>query len=409
MMDSSNDYLLPPDIRSLSVSLRQLTLNRFRNDRYIAAWIPAGLNVVSIQRENNVLKSITVSRATTDEEDTVSLSSLIAMQAQKPHQITVKLAETPTAEQLMAAGNNYPADITDRYLQLPADFPSQVSDLASSLTSNLNNAYAKALTIQYYLSKIPYSLDIQAPPPGADGVQYFLFTQKSGYCVYFASAMAVMLRSEGIPARMVVGFAPGQYDQEEQRFLIRDRDYHAWTEVYFPGYGWVTFDPTPSSGPDLAAGSSSGANSSDPFDPYYYLDPGYYQPPVTGGTAPAPQRESYAGYIAASVTAFILLIIFLAWFFVYRRPDSNSSLYPRMVVLASVAGLRPRSTQTPLEFAGQLSAALPEHALDIASITSVYMDVRYGKRPLDAAHRRDLTDAWNKIRGTLIKRLFHVK
>ena len=96
-----------------------------------------------------------------------------------------------------------------------------------------------------YLKDYPYNLKIEAPPANADGVDYFLFTQKTGYCTYFASALAVMLRSVGIPARMVVGFLPGQYDPKAHTYIIRDRDYHAWTEVYFPGYGWITFDPTP--------------------------------------------------------------------------------------------------------------------------------------------------------------------
>lgn len=409
MIDSSGDKSLPPDIRALALRLRSLNLNRFRSERFISSWMPAGIKLVSVDRQNNLLRSITVSRTGSNVQDTVALSSLIPMVKQKTYQITADVPVEPTSDQLMAAGNGYPVNITDRYLQLPANFPSRVSDLATSLTSNLNNAYAKALAIQYYLSKIPYSLDIQAPPPGADGVEYFLFTQKSGYCVYFASAMAVMLRSVGVPARMVVGFAPGQYDKQEQRFLIRDRDYHAWTQVYFPDYGWVTFDPTPSASTDLAAGSSSGAGSNNPYDQYYYFDPGLYQPPAVGVTAPPPQQGSYVGYIISPIAVFILLMIFLAWFWLYRRPGSNSSLYPRMVVLASAAGLRPRSSQTVLEFADQLSQALPERAPDITSITSVYLDVRYGKRSLDSAYRSDLTEAWRRIRYTLLKRIFHKK
>ena len=83
-------------------------------------------------------------------------------------------------------------------------------------------------------------------PDGADAVEDFLFTQQKGFCLHFASAMTVMLRSVGVPARLAVGYIPGDPGAEPGTYILRDKYYHAWTQVYFPGYGWIDFEPTPS-------------------------------------------------------------------------------------------------------------------------------------------------------------------
>src|SRR6185312_4519207 len=87
------------------------------------------------------------------------------------------------------------------------------------------------------------------PPANRDVTDYFLFDAKAGYCEYFATAMTVLLRADNIPARMVTGYLPGAR-QADGRFLSRESQAHAWVEVYFPQYGWITFDPTPR--PDVA-------------------------------------------------------------------------------------------------------------------------------------------------------------
>jgi transglutaminase-like putative cysteine protease len=205
LVDSSQDALLPADLASLAFSLRAARITT-RNDRTITSRLPADIKLVAVNRSGS--RSITVVRSATEDEDAISISSFSPMSNQKPYQLNARVPASFTPDQLMKAGEDYPEDITDRNLQLPSDFPSSVKDLTSSLTADIDNAYAKALLIKSYLSKIPYSLTIKAPPQGADGVDYFLFTQKSGYCTYFASAMAVMLRSAGIPARMAVGLRP---------------------------------------------------------------------------------------------------------------------------------------------------------------------------------------------------------
>ena len=96
--------------------------------------------------------------------------------------------------------------------------------------------------------KITYPYDLSIPPQNRDmdAVEYFLFEQRRGYCEQFSSSLAVMARSQGIPARVATGYAPGEYNPFTGLYDVRASDAHAWVEVYFPQYGWTTFDPTPS-------------------------------------------------------------------------------------------------------------------------------------------------------------------
>ena len=146
----------------------------------------------------------------------------------------------------------YPAWVTERFLQLPGSVPDRVKGLAAEITANTDSAYDKANAIEKYLRTYKYNQGIAAPPGGQDGVDYFLFDVKEGYCDYYASAMVVMLRSVGVPARFVVGYTPGQLkptneqNDEGDQYRILERNAHAWPEVYFPSYGWVQFEPTAS-------------------------------------------------------------------------------------------------------------------------------------------------------------------
>ncbi len=150
----------------------------------------------------------------------------------------------PTAVELRNAATEYPDWVTARYLQLPEDFPESIHELARDLTRGRVSPYDKARVITTYLrTEIEYSDTIPSPPVGRDPLEWFLFTWREGYCNYAASAEVVMLRSLGIPARLVVGFAQGQR-VEGGNYAIIQKDAHAWPEVYFPEIGWVEFEPT---------------------------------------------------------------------------------------------------------------------------------------------------------------------
>lgn len=146
---------------------------------------------------------------------------------------------------LAAAGTDYPADIRDKYLQLPAAIDQRIAALAQTTTARVVTPYDKAAALENFLkTKYSYTLDLTGKP-GKDPLAHFLFETRAGHCEYFASAMTVMLRTLGIPSREVNGFLPGEYNDLGGDYIVRASDAHSWVEAYFPGDGWIVFDPTP--------------------------------------------------------------------------------------------------------------------------------------------------------------------
>jgi transglutaminase-like putative cysteine protease len=151
----------------------------------------------------------------------------------------------PTAAQLRAAGTNYPAWVRSRFLQLPETLTPRTRQLAVEITRGLDNPYDQTAAITRWLrANIQYTLESGEPPEGVEPIDWFLFDHGVGFCNWYASAEVLMLRSLGIPARIAAGFAQGTPDESGSTFLVRQRDAHAWPEVYFPDYGWIEFEPT---------------------------------------------------------------------------------------------------------------------------------------------------------------------
>ena len=146
--------------------------------------------------------------------------------------------------QLQAMGRDYPLEIVSRYLAIPELTSRHVLALARDLTGAERTPYDQAVAIESYLRKIPYTLDVEPPPQGEDVVEYFLFTAQKGYCDYYASSMVVLARAAGLPARIVVGYASGDYDSTTGQYVVRQRHAHSWVEIYFSEIGWVEFEPT---------------------------------------------------------------------------------------------------------------------------------------------------------------------
>jgi transglutaminase-like putative cysteine protease len=150
----------------------------------------------------------------------------------------------PDPQQLRATTEEYPFDVVQNYLQLPA-LDRRIAQLAEQITAASTNKYDKASALENYLrTRFGYTLQLPATPQ-PDQLANFLFERKQGHCEYFASAMAVMLRTLRIPARVATGFRGGEFNDVSSQYVVRASDAHAWVEVYFPGYGWVEFDPTP--------------------------------------------------------------------------------------------------------------------------------------------------------------------
>lgn len=145
------------------------------------------------------------------------------------------------------AGTDYSQEIRETYLQVPPHLDPRIPELARRITARQDNAFDKAIALEAYLrSNFSYTLNLSGRP-GADPLAHFLFETKAGHCEYFASAMTVMLRTLGIPSRQVNGFLPGEYNDLAGDYIVRASDAHSWVEAYYPGNGWLTFDPTPGS------------------------------------------------------------------------------------------------------------------------------------------------------------------
>lgn len=187
----------------------------------------------------------------------------------------VSTVASPTVAQLRGAGVDYP-DWTEKYLQLPDDLPTSITDLADQITLGIENPYDQAAAITDWLrANIEYSQVLPGVPPGKDPIEWMLFTQKQAFCNYYATAEVLMLRHLGIPARWTAGYAQGEYDPETRIYQVRERDAHAWPEVFFPGYGWVEFEPTASqSGIRRPSGMVSDPSGSDPQNPPAVMDGG---------------------------------------------------------------------------------------------------------------------------------------
>ena len=206
-------------------------------------------------------------------DGTIDLSRLSAtpyIRAGEIYQVQASLVDA-TVAQLRAAGTDYPDWVKERYLQLPDNITPRTRALAKQVTAGLDNPYDKADAITNFLREhLKYSETVPTPPNGQEPVDWVLFDQQTAFCNYYATAEIVMLRSLGVPARMAVGYAEGErlsvegadvvptpggpnapqdISSQGDIFTVRHRDAHAWPEVYFPGIGWVEFEPTASQAP----------------------------------------------------------------------------------------------------------------------------------------------------------------
>ena len=172
------------------------------------------------------------------------------------YQVRAEIAD-PTVSELEAAGTSYPSWVQDRYLEVPQNIQAVIQTLADKVASGQSMSYDKTEAITNYLrNTIQYSTTVPSPPSSEDPAVWVLFDYKKGFCNYYASAEILMLRSIGIPARLAVGFAEGETNNNllvdhanGESYTVLSRDAHAWPEVYFPGIGWVEFEPTVSQSP----------------------------------------------------------------------------------------------------------------------------------------------------------------
>jgi hypothetical protein len=308
---------------------------------------------------------------------------------------------------LRSAGTGYPAWVRERYLQLPPTITPRTAALAAQIAAPYDNPYDRARAIETYLREtITYNQAIDPPPSGADPVDHFLFESLEGYCNYYASAMVVMLRSQGIPARIAVGFAQGDRDPNLGAFRVAESDAHSWVQAYFPGYGWIEFEPTTIIEPIVRPAVRP---------PSFGVAPPPNEQRPDGGDAPPDERLPDGGLESEEqpldrslwgliqrfrIPAFVwgagLLAVVAgagvvgAWFWLEQRGLAGlsdvSRSYARLNVYAPWVGVRLDESATPYERADRLGWNVPEGEGHIDQIAGLYVQEQYGPPPETPLH-----------------------
>jgi len=359
----------------------------------------------------------------TGEDRSFSTSIRAVNRAQAAGTYTVSsLVSKATKDQLRKTTTVYPAYIRTKYLQLPSSLPQRVRDKAHQVADGKATAYDKAEAIESYLRSPPfkYSTVVKNAPPGRDPVDYFLFDLKEDFCEYFASSMTVLLREVGVPARVVEGFTSGTFDPALGKFVVRELNAHAWVEAYFPQYGWIEFEPTPSeltfartesieTPTDGAAGENGPGSTGDRPDREGLRindsDPGGGglddQAPgdLSRIATPVDPRPALA-VIGLFLLAMLGLFARFQWRF--RDYGAIDAAWGKTRLLGAYAGHAPRSSETPYEYAASLGAAVPEVSAPLRTIADARVRERYAPGGASEAERAAAASAWRQVaRGLL--------
>src|SRR5436309_1722367 len=279
--------------------------------------------------------------------------------------------------------------------------------------------YDKAETIESFLrTTYRYAPTVRAPPAGRDPVDFFLFDLKEDFCEYFASSMVVMLRELGVPARVVEGYTAGTLDPTTGKFQVKELDAHAWVEVYFPQYGWIEFEPTPSQAPIFrvdseAIGGASPGGGDDTSTGTTAIDRG--DKDLQNDNSPD-EGQGFGDPVVSAVQNFdprpvavllgamllLLLLAFARFQLRFRGQPSVDSAWGKARLLASYAGFAADPSQTTYEYATMLGEAVPDAKSPIQDIAEARVHDRYTP---DGATDEDVERAvsgWRKLARTLV-------
>lgn len=354
--------------------------------------------------------------------------------------------EQPAPDEMRADRRDYDSSMR-RYLQLPRHIDPRINELAREITTQAGaqNRYDAARAIEAYLQTFNYTLQMRAS--GGDPLADFLFRVREGHCEYFSSAMAVMLRTQGTPARVVSGFQMGDYNSASDAYTVRQRHAHSWVEVYFPGSrAWVAFDPTPAAGrPANTVGAWSAlgkyTDALELFWIQYVVAYDRQEQRTLAATLRAQisdyertarakwndLRSALAAWNKFSIngarlkdSVFAILILLTVGGFITatlilvkrtRRSDRHRkrddqitetksqpviAFYERMTRLLESRGLNRAAGQTPLEFAAVVAAP------DALFITRAYHRVRYGARNLTPTETKEIEDRLRRMENKVI-------
>lgn len=332
-------------------------------------------------------------------------------------------------EERTASSIRYPDAVRKRYLQLPTLSP-QVGELTRNIVRSATTPHDRAIAIkQHLLRSYRYSLEI-SPSVSARPLEEFLFQRKTGYCEHYATAMVIMLRTAGIPARLVTGFLATEWNDYGSYFTVRQQDAHAWVEVFFPLSGWITMDPTPPAGavPTDFWWVSFGRMMDSArlrWDRFFMQFSGSDQLAVVQGIRESGDAlrlkfsESLATFLSpvsrgiamishamknVNLTQFALMLVMIVlgcvaliwlilkgpwWGALEKRPSSiqqatATHLYRRLTQVAALHGIRPSASTTPTELVRLVRNHWQEAVPQVEELIQLYCRVRFGHAPLTA-------------------------
>ncbi len=384
---------------------------------------------------------VTLVNIADDETDILAIETFPFLEPGEAYRVRSAMID-PSIEELMAAGDEYPEWVTTRYLQLPEDFSDRIEGFASQVTFGLETPYEKAQAITTVLrAQIEYQPSITPAPEGTDPLEWFLFEIQQGYCNYYATTEVLMLRSVGVPARMVVGYAqgdivegaqrPGELEGGVQEYSITRKHTHAWPEVYFPGIGWVEFEPTVNQDP-IARPETHQTDVEPDAPPSAVPTPGPILPNDPLEELPnLPTSQSiqtqwltwlmWLGILALAAAGFHFLnqrfaLTTRAAQYVLAASDKRGegrATWIRSAALYALAspferafhpvnqtlrrlGHVPAAHLTPAERAASLSALLPQAAAEIETLLKEYEGAQYTSRggDLNQARRASRRVSW---------------
>ncbi len=288
------------------------------------------------------------------------------------------------------------------YIQGPQDLSPNVQSTMKQWTQGATNAYSALKLLESHLSDqsvFTYSVSNTPIPAKTDVVDWLLQT-RSGYCTYYATAMAVMARQFGIPTRVVNGFSQGHYDVTHHNWVVDGQDAHGWVQAYLPSFGWVSFDPTPGFAPEAAPHPTPSPTATKPPTK---ATPVVTPPPVSKPTPPPPARlpppfkptnQSHPratspvdqnvlmgmsiAVLLLSMLVFLTAIASYWWRNLYAENGFVASMFWRLCWIASRAGFAPKSWQTPYEYSGLLSSQFPQNATPLLRLTDLFVRERWG-------------------------------